>query len=55
MYKTLKVEESTHTLLFSAKRYLEHRSDREINIDTALSMILEEFWKANKMWRAEEP
>ncbi len=54
MYKTLKVNDDTHSLLFSAKRFLEQKEDRELNTDQALSMILAEFWKANKMWRVEQ-
>ncbi len=54
MFKTLKVEESTHTLLFSAKRFLERKEDRDLNIDIALKMILDEFWGNNKMWRVEQ-
>jgi len=54
MYKTLKVSEETHSLIFSAKRLLERTEDRELNTDQAMSMILGEFWKAHKMWRLEE-
>ena len=54
MYKTIKVEESTHSLLFSAKRFLERKESRELNTDIALKMILAEFWNVHKSWRLEE-